>query len=39
MLKIQALTDTTMKAIVLQKSGGFDAFEMRDVPIPAVGPR
>lgn len=32
------MTDT-MKAIVLEKFGGFDAFELRDVPIPAVGPR
>jgi NADPH:quinone reductase len=29
----------TMKAIVLSKFGGFDAFEMRDVAVPAVGPR
>lgn len=32
------MTDT-MKAIVLKKFGGFDAFEMRDVSIPVVGPR
>lgn len=30
---------STMKAIVLSKFGGFDAFEMRDVPVPAVSPR
>lgn len=29
----------TMKAIVLSKFGGYDAFEMRDVSVPAVGPR
>lgn len=29
----------TMKAIVLHKFGGFDAFEMRDVSVPVVGPR
>ncbi|PSJ39610.1 zinc-dependent alcohol dehydrogenase family protein [Allosphingosinicella deserti] len=29
----------TMKAIVLGTFGGFDAFEMRDVPVPTVGPR
>ncbi|MFC3693770.1 zinc-dependent alcohol dehydrogenase family protein [Chenggangzhangella methanolivorans] len=29
----------TMKAIVLSKFGGFDAFEMRDVAVPPVGPR
>ena len=29
----------TMKAIVLGKFGGFDAFEMRDVSVPVVGPR
>jgi NADPH2:quinone reductase len=29
----------TMKAIVLGKFGGFDAFELRDVPVPVVGPR
>jgi len=29
----------TMKAIVLIKFGGFDSFEMRDVSVPAVGPR
>jgi NADPH:quinone reductase-like Zn-dependent oxidoreductase len=29
----------TMKAIVLGKFGGFDAFEMRDVLVPIVGPR
>ncbi|QAY75159.1 zinc-dependent alcohol dehydrogenase family protein [Sphingosinicella sp. BN140058] len=29
----------TMKAIVLAKFGGFDAFEMRDVAVPAVGSR
>jgi NADPH2:quinone reductase len=28
-----------MKAIVLSRFGGFDAFEMRDVPVAAVGPR
>jgi NADPH2:quinone reductase len=30
---------STMKAIVLGKFGGFDAFEIRDVPTPVVGPR
>ena len=30
---------STMKAIVLSKFGGFDAFELRDVSEPAVGPR
>jgi len=29
----------TMKAIVLGKFGGFDAFEIRDVSVPVVGPR
>jgi NADPH:quinone reductase-like Zn-dependent oxidoreductase len=29
----------TMKAIVLSKFGGFDAFEMRDVAVTVVGPR
>lgn len=28
-----------MKAIVLTRFGGIDAFEIRDVPVPAVGPR
>jgi len=28
-----------MKAMVLGKFGGFDAFEMRDVAVPDVGPR
>jgi NADPH2:quinone reductase len=28
-----------MKAIVLGRFGGADAFELRDVPVPAVGPR
>jgi NADPH:quinone reductase-like Zn-dependent oxidoreductase len=32
------MTDT-MKAIVLGRFGGFDALELRDVPIPVVGPR
>ena len=32
------MTDT-MKAIVLSKFGGFDAFELRDVSVPVVGPR
>lgn len=32
------MTDT-MKAIVLEKFGGYDAFELRDVPVPVVGPR
>ncbi len=32
------MTDT-MKAIVLSRFGGFDAFEMRDVPVGVVGPR
>ena len=30
---------SSMKAIVLSKFGGFDAFEMRDVTVPVVGPR
>ncbi|MBY5393316.1 zinc-dependent alcohol dehydrogenase family protein [Rhizobium leguminosarum] len=29
----------TMKAAVLTRFGGPDAFEVRDVPVPAVGPR
>ncbi len=29
---------STMRAIVLSKFGGFDAFEMRDVSVPVVGP-
>ena len=29
----------TMKAIVLTKFGGYDAFELRDVSVPTVGPR
>ena len=32
------MTDT-MRAIVLARFGGADAFELRDVPVPAVGPR
>jgi NADPH:quinone reductase-like Zn-dependent oxidoreductase len=32
------MTDN-MKAIVLGRFGGADAFELRDVPAPAVGPR
>jgi len=32
------MTDT-MKAIVLEKFGGYDAFALRDVPVPLVGPR
>lgn len=32
------MTDT-MKAIVLGKFGGSDAFELRDVSVPVVGPR
>lgn len=32
------MTDT-MKAIVLHKFGGVDAFKMRDVSVPVVGPR
>ena len=32
------MTDT-MKAIVLVKFGGFDAFELSDVAVPVVGPR
>lgn len=28
-----------MKAIVLGRFGGADVFELRDVPVPAVGPR
>ncbi|WCT73063.1 zinc-dependent alcohol dehydrogenase family protein [Sphingomonas naphthae] len=29
----------SMKAILLVRFGGYDAFEMRDVAVPAVGPR
>ncbi len=29
----------TMKAALLTRFGGPDAFELRDVPVPAVGPR
>lgn len=29
---------STMKAMVLTKFGGYDAFELRDVPVPPVGP-
>ncbi len=32
------MTDT-MKAIVLANFGGYDAFELRDVSVPAVGAR
>ncbi|CAN3131698.1 zinc-dependent alcohol dehydrogenase family protein [Mycobacterium sp. smrl_JER01] len=32
------MTDS-MKAIVLSRFGGADAFELREVPIPRVGPR
>jgi len=32
------MTDT-MKAIVLEKFGGYDAFALRDVSVPDVGPR
>lgn len=32
------MTDT-MKAVVLTRFGGVDAFELRDVPVPEVGPR
>lgn len=32
------MTDT-MKAIVLEEFGGYDAFALRDVSVPAVGPR
>ncbi|MGF7146807.1 NADPH:quinone reductase-like Zn-dependent oxidoreductase [Sphingomonas zeicaulis] len=32
------MTDT-MKAVVLGKFGDYDAFELRDVPVPAVGAR
>jgi NADPH:quinone reductase-like Zn-dependent oxidoreductase len=32
------MTDN-MKAIVLGRFGGADAFELRDVPVPTVGPR
>ena len=32
------MTDT-MKAVVLEKFGGYDAFELRDVSVPALGPR
>ncbi|SDD67428.1 zinc-dependent alcohol dehydrogenase family protein [Auraticoccus monumenti] len=28
-----------MKAVVLTRFGGVDAFELRDVPVPQVGPR
>ncbi len=30
---------STMKAMVLGKFGGSEAFEMREVPVPVVGPR
>lgn len=30
---------STMKAIVLSKFGGFDAFDLREVAVPDVGPR
>jgi NADPH2:quinone reductase len=36
--KGKIMTDT-MKAIVLGRFGGYDAFELRDVSVPAVGPR
>ena len=29
----------TMKAVVLTRFGGPDAFELREVPVPEVGPR
>ncbi|MDX2289927.1 MAG: zinc-dependent alcohol dehydrogenase family protein [Hyphomicrobiaceae bacterium] len=29
----------TMKAMVLSKFGGFDAFELRDISVPEIGPR
>ncbi len=29
----------TMRAVVLEKFGGYDAFALRDVSVPAVGPR
>ena len=29
----------TMKAMVLARFGGTDAFELREIPVPAVGPR
>ncbi|KAG9608581.1 hypothetical protein KCV01_g4356, partial [Aureobasidium melanogenum] len=32
------MTDT-MKAVVLHHFGGYDAFELREVPVPPVGPR
>ncbi|WP_250032526.1 zinc-dependent alcohol dehydrogenase family protein [Paractinoplanes maris] len=32
------MTDS-MKAVVLARFGGADAFELRDVPVPQVGPR
>lgn len=32
------MTDT-MKAIVLEKFGGYDAFVLRDVSVPTLGPR
>jgi NADPH2:quinone reductase len=34
----ETMTDT-MKAVVLEKFGGYDAFKVRDVSVPAVGPR
>lgn len=33
------MTVDTMKAAVLARFGDADAFELRDVPVPAVGPR
>ncbi len=30
---------STMKAIILSKFGGFDAFELREVAVPEIGPR
>jgi NADPH:quinone reductase len=32
------MTDT-MKAMILSRFGGVDSFELRDVPVPGVGPR
>jgi NADPH:quinone reductase len=33
------MSTTTMKAMVLTKFGGYDAFELRDVAVSPVGPR
>ena len=37
-MKNTDMTDS-MKAVVLARFGGPDAFELRDVPVPQVGPR